>query len=70
MGFEKLEPQRFDLDDVRGEVVEYIDDIVVTRIDELQYKVNTLYDNHIELQNSIVDIINHLNKNKSIKEVK
>ena len=43
---------------------------LLNEISELSERVDTVVDNHIQLQNSIVDIINHLNASKSNEDNK
>jgi len=41
---------------------------LLNEIRDLSDRVDVMVDNHIQLQNSIVDIINHLNTNTLNKE--
>ena len=41
---------------------------LLNEISDLSERVDILVDNHIQLQNSIVDIINHLNASKQNQE--
>ena len=43
---------------------------LLNEISELSDRVDIMVDNHIQLQNSIVDIINHINASTPIKENK
>ena len=43
---------------------------LLNEISELSERVDIVVDNHIQLQNSIVDIINHLNASKSNEDNK
>tara|TARA_S200000501_G_scaffold252946_1_gene237045 strand:- start:15709 stop:15900 length:192 start_codon:yes stop_codon:yes gene_type:complete len=41
---------------------------LLNELSDLSERVDIIVDNHIELQNSIVDIINHLNASKENEE--